>query len=160
MAYLYGLSISIAIIYLLIAYIFFGFTTSISDTVYGWKKLDYSLASIFTIFCWGTALPLLIYWIEYSKSDWDFVPFIAASALMFVGASPLFKDDGLERKVHSVAAVICLVASYVWSVLFGNAYLGVIFMLMSVVINFMLKKNRVYWIEIIAFVNIYIQLQL
>lgn len=155
---LYIISIVTFITYTVIVALFFKFLPSISDSHY--KIKEYTNAPVFTLFCWLTAFPLLIYWIEYSKNDWNFLPFIACGALMFVGASPAFKNYELERKVHSISAVICLVSSYAWSLFFGSMYLGISFLILSIPLYFIISKNKIYWIEIIAFVNIYTQLLL
>lgn len=155
---LYIISIATFITFIVSVALLFGFLPSISDSHY--KIKEYTNAPFFTLFCWLTSFPLLIYWIEYSKNDWDFLPFIACAALMFVGVSPLFKDDELERKVHSISAVICLVSSYAWSIFFGNMYLGISFLILSIPLYFIISKNKIYWIEILAFVNIYTQLLL
>lgn len=80
--------------------------------------------------------------------------------LMFGGASPAIKNYELERKVHSISRVICLISSYSWSIFFGSMYLGVSFLILSIPLYFIISKNKVYWIEIIAFANIYMQLLL
>jgi len=136
----------------------FGVPTSISDSSYLLK--GYNLSSLFTLFCWVTSLPLLIYWIEVLPTDWDFIPFAACGALMFVGSSPDFKDESIEKKVHNISTIICLSASYTWSLLYGNVILTSLCIAISAVLYFALKHkdDKIFWVEIVAFVNIYIQL--
>jgi len=138
----------------------FGVPASVSDSSYLLKERN--LSSLFTFFCWLTALPLLIYWIEVLQTDWDMLPFAACGALMFVGAAPEFKDKSMERKVHVTAAIICLLASYIWSSLYRNIILTVLCIVPSAVLyfEFIRVKNKIFWIEIIAFINIYVQLML
>lgn len=134
----------------------FGVLPSISDSYYALRKRN--LLAPFTFFCWGTAFPLIIYWIELLPNDWNFLPFIACGSLMFVGASPAFKDLELERKVHSTSAIICAIAAYTWTFLYGSIFLGINFILLSIVLYFILKRNKTYWLELISFINIYTQL--
>ena len=138
----------------------FGVPASVSDSSYLLKERN--LSSLFTFFCWLTALPLLIYWIEVLQTDWDILPFAACGALMFVGSSPDFKDESIEKKVHNISTIICLSASYTWSLLYGNVILTSLCIAISAVLYFVLKHkdDKIFWIEIIAFINIYIQLML
>lgn len=156
MIWLYIISLVIFISYSIVILNIFGVLPSVSDSYYSLKK--YGELGVFTMFCWGVSFPLLIYWIDFSQNDWNFLPFLACSALMFVGASPAFRDLKFEKKVHSVSAIICLLCSYIWALWFGNIYLAIGCIIFSIAIGLISKKNRIYWIEIIAFMNIYIQL--
>lgn len=156
---LFLISLITFIAYNLFVILTFGVPASVSDSSYLLKERN--LSSLFTFFCWLTALPLLIYWIEVLQTDWDMLPFAACGALMFVGAAPEFKDKSMEREVHVTAAIICLLASYIWSSLYGNIVLTAVCMLSAVLyFEFIRVKNKIFWIEIIAFINIYIQLML
>ena len=161
MEILYYLALSMFILYLSVTYLVFGKSNSISHTVYQWGILDQSLTMFFTIFCWSVAVPLLIYWIDYSPTDWNFIPFIAATGLCFVGASPMFMSEEMERKVHVVATIVCASAAYLWTLMYGNYIIGVSAIILSLVLYLILKKeNKLYWLEIIAFANVFIQLKL
>ena len=153
---LYIMSFLVFTLYIVIILKIFGVLPSISASYYALKK--HNISALFIFFCWGTAFPLMIYWIELLPDDWDFLPFIACGGLMFVGASPAFKDLELERKVHSISAIICAIAAYTWTFLYGSIFLGVNFILLSVILYFILKRNKTYWLELIAFINIYAQL--
>lgn len=153
---LYITSFIVFALYIVIILKIFGVLPSISDSYYALK--EHNLSTPFTFFCWGTAFPLMIYWIELLPNDWDFLPFIACGGLLFVGASPAFKDLELERKVHSISAIICAIAAYTWTFLYGSIFLGINFILLSIILYFILKRNKTYWLELIAFINIYAQL--
>ena len=156
MTALYITSILVFVLYTVIILKTFGVLPSISDSYYALRK--HNILSLFTFFCWGTAFPLMIYWIELLPNDLDFLPFIACGGLLFVGASPAFRDLELERKVHSISAIICAIAAYTWTFLYGSIFLGINFILLSIVLYFILKRNKIYWLELIAFANIYTQL--
>ena len=153
---LYITSFIVFALYIVIILKMFGVLPSISASYYALK--EYNLSTPFTLFCWGTAFPLMIYWIEILPDDWNFLPFLACGSLMFVGASPAFRDLELERKVHSISAIICAIAAYTWTFLYGSIFLGINFILLSIVLYFILKRNKTYWLELIAFINIYAQL--
>ena len=100
------------------------------------------------------------YPIEYSPNDWNFLPFISCVGLMFVGTAPAFKDHELEKKVHTGAALICAISSYIWTILYTSLFLSINFILLSILLYFLLKKNKTYWIEMLAFINPYSQMLL
>lgn len=158
MIYLFIISLTIFILYNIYVIKEFGIPESISDSYYRLRNRGHK--ATFTLFCWITSFPLLIYWIERYSTDWDFLPFVSCVGLMFVGTAPAFKDFELERKVHSIAAIICLIASYVWSLFFGSIFLSINFIFLTILLYYLLKKNKIYWIEIVAFSNIYLQLLL
>lgn len=150
---LYIISALVFVLYTTIILMAFGVLPSVSDSYYALKK--HNMSAQFTIFCWGTAFPLLIYWIELLPNDWNFLPFIACGSLMFVGASPAFRDFKLENTTHKISAIVCLISSYTWSVLYGSAFLNVSFIALSVLLYLILRNRKVYWVEVAAFINIY-----
>ena len=175
MTALFLISITIFIAYNVSIAKIYGVPNSLSESFYSLK--EHNLGFLFTIFCWSMAFPLLIYWIEHSPSDWNFLPFISCAGLMFVGtaaafkghelekkvhigAVPAFKGHELEKKVHVGAALICAASSYIWTILYASLFLSINFILLSILLYFLLKKNKTYWIEMLAFVNLYIQLLL
>lgn len=161
MEVMFWVAVSIFILYMLTTYSLFGKTGGISSTVYKWRDLDSPLTWIFTIFCWGVSIPIIIYWVDYNTHDWDFLPFIAGAALAFVGASPFFRDDGLEQKVHKIVAITCISASYLWALAYGNPLLTLISITLFLLLYFFTDKKYIaYWVEIAAFSNLFTQLKL
>ena len=150
-------AILIFISYLLVTGIKFGITPSISASHYKYREKGVLYEALFTLFCWGVTFSILPTWLDNTSSNIQFIPFLAAAGLGFVGASPLFKDDKLENRVHSISAMICAVGSYLWSFIDGNIWLAIIAILITIPIYFKMK-NRVYWAEIIAFIHLFIQL--
>lgn len=155
---LFLISITIFIAYNISIAKIYGVPNSLSASFYNLR--EHNLGFLFTIFCWTAAFPLLIYWIEYSPNDWNFLPFISCVGLMFVGTAPAFKDHELEKKVHTGAALICAISSYTWTILYTSLFLSINFILLSILLYFLLKKNKTYWIEMLAFINLYSQLSL
>lgn len=150
-------AILIFISYLVVTGIKFGITPSISASHYSWREKGISYEALFTLFCWGVTFSILPTWLDNTSSNIQFIPFLAASGLGFVGASPLFKDDKLENRVHSISAMICAVGSYLWAFLDGNILLAIIAVLITIPVYFKMK-NKIYWVEVIAFTHLFAQL--
>lgn len=150
-------AILIFIGYLVVTGIKFGITPSISASHYKWREKGVAYETLFTLFCWGITFSIIPTWLDNTSFNIQFIPFLAAAGLGFVGASPLFKDDELENKVHSISASICAVGSYLWAFLDGNILLAIIAVLITIPVYFK-TKNRIYWAEVIAFTHLLMQL--
>lgn len=80
-------------------------------------------------------------------SDWQFISFFSGAGMCFVGASPLFKNKGLERNVHFAGAWTLVICSQMWIILFSNPivllfWLGAIIWLRS--------TKYMFWLEMTA----------
>ena len=155
MTALYYISFMIFATYITAIILIFGIRKSISDSSYALKP--YKAEVFFTLFCWGVSVPMLIYWIDFSATDWNFLPFLACGMLGFVGASPMYQNNDLESKVHNVGSYTCAVGAYLWTFMYGNVPAGLVAISLSI-IPLLMRKNKVYWIEMIAFLNLYIQI--
>ena len=156
---LYFISIAVFICYMTASIIAFGIPKSISDTYYHWEDKSLNLGILFTSFIWGITFPLMIVWIEALPNDWNFVPFIACSSLMFVGTAAAFKMP-LTKEVHFTSAIIAAIASYTWSFAYGSTEIAFVSFLLPIIAIFMDKNkdNKIFWLELGAFVNMYMQL--
>lgn len=145
------ISIAFFTIYLIGVTFYKGVPDSISDSYYllGEGK---PISSLFTIFCWVVGGFLLPYWIDYSSTDFDLLPFIACSSLIFVGSAPLFKS--YQKRIHLVSAIVCLISAYLWAILYGSHVIASFGVFASFFVNIVSKK-KVFWIEVIAFMMIY-----
>lgn len=146
--------ISIFVSYVSFIMIKFGILPSISDSYY---KLSTKLKPLFTLYCWGFALPAAIIGLTLSEgSPFQFLIFLAVSGIMFVGASPNFKY-GMDKSVHTISAIIGVVFSqlFIISVFPDMWYVPVIFTVLSLLM-FIFKKSvkEIWWIEIFAFTSI------
>ena len=156
---LFFMSLTIFIVYLTVSILSFGIPTSLSETYYHWEEKGRDLGILFTSFIWGMTFPLMIVWIEVLPNDQNFIPFIASAALMFVGTAAAFKMD-LTREVHYTATLIAALASYVWSFAYAVPSIVFITLILSIIGASANKENKIFWLEMGAFVNIYIQLLL
>lgn len=154
---LFLLSLFVFVTYIVSTTVIFGVPNSISDTYYLILNKNREMSPLFTFFCWDISLSLLIYWLEINKTDWDLIPFLACSGLMFVGTAVEF-NKSLTKEVHFISASLCLLFSYLWSMLYGNNFLAIFIIVISVLCYFINIKNKLFWIELFAFINIFIQL--
>lgn len=92
------------------------------------------------------------------------IPFIGVIGLMMVGIFPNIREK-FERLVHICGATIGSICSIIWIVLFGNLYtLGlwsvplILLLVKGTTPNFIDKYKFVFWIEIICYISIYLNL--
>ncbi len=80
--------------------------------------------------------------------------FISVAAIMFIAASPAFKD-GLTRSVHIGASVVMFVSAIAWEAVCGGVWLplavGIIFAIAR-------RREAVFWLEIGLFAEVYLSL--
>lgn len=156
------LSLCIFVMYTAIINMLFNELTSLSISTYKWKAKCGVCASIFTFFCWGTALSLLPAWLELTPTNFQVLPFIASASLIFVGASPMYikvsTNSNLERNVHIASALLCIVSSYFWAIYLGSLVLALIASVITLVLALSRTKRAVYYIEVVAFLHLYVQL--
>lgn len=147
---LYLISVAVFALFISTVIVINGVPKSISESYYILGEKVDLLASMFTFFCWLTAIPLLIFWLE---NDGGILAFVACGALAFVGTAPLFKSH--EKTIHFVSAIVCFVSAYLW--LFLND-LMIAVISVAVLGLFSFAKKRVFWWEVTAFVSIYTSL--
>lgn len=85
-----------------------GVPYSISDTYY---KIDHKLWFGATMVL--TACLLLPAILQVTPGSYQFTAFLACAGMIATGIAPNFRD-GIERKIHTTGAVLCLVFSQVW----------------------------------------------
>lgn len=128
----------------------FGVLPSISDS---WYELEPKKQSyLFTFFIWGLAVPLF-----FVGTFWYA---LASGFLCFVGVATQFKEGGMTKAIHNWGAAGGIVLA-----LFALLLEGFVFPLAFTLLGiaFVMKKkvsNRIWWVEIIAFVNIELALVL
>lgn len=158
MGTLYFISVTVFILYMVVSALTFGITASISETYYKWEEMGKDLGILFTSFIWSITFPLMIVWIEILPEDLNFIPFIASASLIFVGTATAFKLD-LTKEVHIVSAIIAFITSYTWAFAYGNYFIAlstlIIFITAGLTVG---KKHKLYWVELGAFINIYLQI--
>jgi hypothetical protein len=145
----------IYVAYNAISLAFFGIPESLSNTYYLWKERS-NKGWLFPLMMYAVVALMMPAWITMSEgSDFQFLAFLAPSAIAFVGTAPAFKSDNLENKVHSISAVIAAACSLAWVALVTSHWC-VILIWFYIVASLALftssyKTYLVYWLETIAF---------
>ena len=80
--------------------------------------------------------------------------FLAVAAIMFIAASPAFKD-GLTRGVHICASVVMFVSAIAWEAICGGVWLP---LAVGVILAIARRREAVFWLEIGLFVELYLSL--
>ena len=128
----------------------YGLLPSISDSYYKLKedKLDF----VFTLFIGYVSLSTIF----IASTP---LMFGAGSLIAFVGAATAFKDDNLTKKVHTISAISGILFGIMSLLLEFNDYIfPVIFLNLFLIIVISNPKNKIYWVEIVAFYSIYFSL--
>jgi hypothetical protein len=130
----------------------YGILPSISESYY---RLPKNLTFLFTLFCWGFALPAAIVGLDLTD---NFLMFFAGGGIMFVGAAAAFKEQ-FTKRVHFIGAAIGITAAQLSTAFdFHMYYINVIFVVLALTIllgKYLGKiKNYVWWIEMVAFLSI------
>jgi hypothetical protein len=129
----------------------YGILPSISESYY---KLPKSINFLFTLFCWGFALPAVIVGVDLTD---NFLMFLAGGGIMFVGAAAAFKET-MTKKVHFIGATIGITAAQLSTAIdFQMYYMNLVFVVLALTIllgkGLGRIKNYVWWIEIMAFLS-------
>lgn len=144
------ISIITFISYISFVWIKFGIQKSISQSYYVLEK--FNLQFLFTLFIWSYSIPTLILGLELTSS---ILMFISAASICFVGAAAAYKEK-LTNTVHMISAAIGITFCQLSIIFdFHMWYITLIFLLSSS-IPLLLSKNKLWWIEIFAFISIII----
>ena len=144
----------------------YGIPASVSETFY---LLPRGKRWLFTAFCWGVSI-VVVPWLDATPGQWQFLAFLSVAGLCFVGAAAPFKEDFVAR-VHYAGAGLCAVASQLWIFLAAGLWWVSLACLLAVGgACFCLWQrasrkagrpqfaNVVFWIEMWAFVSLFISL--
>jgi len=138
-----------------VSFLFFKFKGPLISISYSWYNLDGFQKYLFTLFCWGIAIPML-----YQSNGSTLFFFISGTGLAFVGASTSFKDnDYLTNFIHLTGAGIAIVFAFIGIGIERHNWIPMIACAISIIVIKLLKiKNPIWWIEISAFLFIIIGL--
>ena len=146
---------TIFVAYNAVAITFFGIPKSLSMTYYLWKN-KCNKGWLFCLMMYAVVALMMPAWITLSEgSDFQFLSFLAPTAIAFVGTAPMFRDDELESKVHTGAAVVAAICSLAWVILV-TPYWWVILIWLGYLALFSIltssyKTAYTYWLEMVAF---------
>lgn len=141
----------------------FGIPESLSNTYYLYQEKKPWMRFLFPIMMTSLVVLLMPAWLEISAvSNLQFLAFLAAGSIAFVGAAPAFKNGGMEHRVHSTSAYCAAAFSLLWVFLVSKIWISVvvwaILVLVSAIMTKTLKKSKIYWLETIAFMSTFTSL--
>jgi len=145
---LYFIMLTVFITYVGFIWSKYGVLPSISDSYYELpKKIDF----LFILFCWGFAFPAVIIGVDLTD---NFLMFLAGGGIIFVGAAAAFKQE-LTQTVHEIGAFGGVIFSQLSIAFdFKMYYVNVIFVVLGLLILLTKIKNRIWWLELVAFSSI------
>jgi hypothetical protein len=156
-------AILLFIVYNIVALILYGVPHSLSNTHYLFKQSNESLKFLFPAFITLLCFCLIPCWLQISEGSlFQFTAFLSGASLLFVGASPYFKNAGLEGFVHSMSAYMCAGFAILWIILVTKLWWIILIVLALVVVAAILTKTwktcYIYWLEMVAFVSTFISM--
>lgn len=133
----------------------FGIPESLSNTYYLWKEKN-GKGWLFPLMMYAVVALMMPAWITMSEcSDFQFLAFLAPSAIAFVGTAPAFKSDDLENVVHTTAAIVAAICSLAWVAVITPYWWMILvwfgFIALAAILTSSYKTCLVYWLEQVAF---------
>lgn len=128
---------------------------SLSNTYYLYKEKR-NKGWLFPLMMYAVVAFMMPAWITLSEgSDFQFLSFLAPSAIAFVGTAPAFKSDDLENVVHSTAAIVAAICSLAWVAIITPYWWMILvwlgFIALASILTSSYKSCLVYWLEQVAF---------
>lgn len=133
----------------------FGVPESLSNTYYLYKEKR-NKGRLFPLMMYAVVSLMMPAWITLSEgSDFQFLAFLAPSAIAFVGTAPAFKSNDLENAVHSTAAIVAAICSLAWVAVITPYWWMILvwfgFIALAAILTSSYKPCLVYWLEQVAF---------
>ena len=151
------------LIYNVVALLLFGVPKSLSMTYYLFKDKIETLRFLFPAMMTMLTVFLMPCWLEISEgSPFQFMAFLSAAGVLFVGAAPAFKSSSLENAVHQWSAYICAAAAIAWICLV-TPYWWIILIVLGIIallaiVTKTVKSSYIYWLEMVAFISTFISI--
>lgn len=148
-------------VYNTVVLLLFGVPKSLSMTHYLFKERQDMLKVLFPSFITLLCMFLIPCWLQISEgSTFQFTAFLSGGSLLFVGASPYFKNGDLEGMVHQISAYMCAGFAILWIILVTKLWWIILIVLALVVVAAILTKTwktcYIYWLEMVAFTSTFI----
>lgn len=164
---LLGLTITSLVIlmsYTVAVCIKFGIPTTLSESYYFiYKKY------LFTLVMWLSGFLLLPPIMEMTGGDTQIIPFLSIIGIMIVGAAPRYKEQ--ERTLHIMGATMAGFFSQLWIILYAYpwtllTWAILIIWAIGILIESKLvewseeldKRKWFFWAEMLAFINLYLNI--
>ena len=141
----------------------FGIPESLSDTYYLYKEKKDWMRIFFPLMMFSMVGLLMPAWLEISAGSMlQFLAFLAAASIAFVGAAPTFKNGGMDYKVHSISAYCAAVFSILWVVLVSKLWImpiiWFVFITLLAILTKSTKTSTIYWLETVAFMSTFMSI--
>jgi hypothetical protein len=154
---------TIFVIYNIIAISLFDIPKSLSDTYYLYKDKKDWMRIFFPLMMFSMVGLLMPAWLEISAGSMlQFLAFLAAASIAFVGAAPTFKNGGMDYKVHSISAYCAAVFSILWVILVSKLWImpiiWLVFITLLAILTKSVKTSTIYWLETVAFMSTFISI--
>lgn len=144
---LVSISCLIMALYLLFTCLSFGVPNSISETYYRTFGSKWVFSGVLFAAASFAVAPLL----NHTPESYQFLAFFIVAGILFIAASPAFKDE-LEGKVHVGSAIVLGVSAVVWlSMTIGVPWLSIL----GLVAGLINLKNVVFWVELGILADVY-----
>lgn len=152
----------VTVLYLLMFLVFFGYVSwiwarygTLKSISHSYYVLPKNLQFLFTLFCWGYAIPAII----IASTP---LMFFAGAAICFVGAAAAYREDMTEW-VHIISAMTAIILSQLSIIIDFNMWwitVGFAAITISMYLTrfFNIFPNRTWYVEILAFITIVVVL--
>lgn len=142
------------------------------------KGIPYSISATYYILghrmwfgasMWLTGGLLMPAILEISKTNTEFLAFLACVGIFLVGAAPNFKEE-YENKIHTTGAIMCVAGSQLW-VAFNAWYMLVVWLAYIGYTALSIAKQKegvlwfkfyrtkpMFWVEIFALLTTYLSI--
>jgi hypothetical protein len=157
------IALVIYVIYNIVSLKMFGVPSSLSETFYLFKEKKEWMKYLFPIMMVSLVVFLMPAWLEISAgSVLQFLAFLAAASIAFVGAAPTFKNGGMDYRVHSISAYCAALFSILWVILVSKLWIMPIIWLVLITLLAILTKSvktsTIYWLETVAFMSTFMSI--
>lgn len=140
--------IQISIFFVYTLFLLFVFKKPLPSYSDSWYQLKNPIKNLFTLFCWsiGFLMPF------QSDGTTPFF-FLSGAGICFVGAARMFKTS-MTGKVHFIGAFILIVSAFAGLYFERGEWLPFIVFLFASILILYNASNRIWWIEVCAFISI------
>lgn len=138
--------IQIAIFVSYVVFLLVRFKKPLPSISESWYELVGIEKNLFTLFCFSIGFLML-----FQMDGTTPLFFFSGAGIIFTGAAAAFKES-MTRTVHTTGAIACI--AFGLAALYferGVIYPASVFCVVAFLINILPIKNRVWWIEILAF---------
>jgi hypothetical protein len=138
----------VAILFIGISLIYFGWLPSISKIYYKLKEKKEGLQYLFTLFMWFVGIMVMYMGGKNEPNATANMFYLGGAFLLFVGAFPRFEED--EQKEHYVVAGMGLIVTLLALSNPTNYFMPILsFIVISGLIKALKFNNSIFWIEIV-----------